>query len=172
MLSRTKLLAACSLACLVLVFVLRSQHRELESVKEELARLAPSAAQSKSRTLKEMDALLAEHHRRVGAVIEQAFQLEARDSSWSGLAEAQIDAAMSALSSAKMVSHECRATLCRVVASHEDEKSQREMPTQLSRLPPFDNAVFYAHDVTSVPLTTTMYVARAGHELPRPPRSE
>jgi hypothetical protein len=153
------------------LFVLRSQHRELESVKEELARRAPSAAQGKDRTLKEMDALLGERHRRVGVIIEQAFQLEARDSSWSGQAEAQIEAAMSALSSAKMVSRECRATLCRVVASHEDEKSQREMPTQLTRLPPFDNAVFYTHDITSVPLTTTMYVARAGHELPRAPTS-
>jgi hypothetical protein len=181
---RAALVGGGLVICAILLVAIFMQRRETERMKAELADLHASVARSQSTSggspvtpgpgpsgsLPDPALVRADRdvrRKRVYAVIEQGFQQESPDPAWSAEAEGQIDRAVSTLPDAKMVSRACRATLCRVVVSHESPGSQRQFTKQISHLPPFDNRVVFQPDFASVPITTTMYLARAGHQLPR-----
>jgi hypothetical protein len=182
---RAALVGTGLVICVVLLVAIFMQRRETERMKTELAELQASVVRSQSTSggssvtpppgpsgsLPDPALVRAERdarRKRVYAVIEQGFQQESPDPAWSAESEGQIDSAVSRFPDAKMVSRACRATLCRVVVSHESQGSQRQFTKQISHLPPFDNRVVFQPDFASMPITTTMYVARAGHQLPRP----
>jgi hypothetical protein len=163
-------------------------HGELTDIKAQLAGLnasavhvpgavGPSTAASTSRrrparTYEEQQALDREASRRAVAAFEQDLHQEPRDSAWGTQVKQQIDGAMTTLTSqlpgVKEQSVDCGSTLCRVVVTHEDQSSQKEMAAKISRIAPFDNEVYYLYDHDSLPRRTTVYFARAESHLPRP----
>jgi hypothetical protein len=167
-------------------------HRELADIKSELARLklpaarvdrpaepaaaavakqpAPARDGDESLSREDAEALRAEKRRLDALKLQQEAQRQARDPGWSTEAERKMLDAFSSLSSelpgANMESCVCGTTLCEVVVTHDDRTSQRRMAVPLSRTPPFTTEIFYQYDRSSVPLKTTLYVAREGYQLP------
>lgn len=160
--------------------------RELANMKADLAgsrgsttpvrgAVDPSAAASSSprhaaHPLDELRAQEREAARRVVAAYDQRLREEPPDPAWDGEVKPRIDGAMTTLASTlpgvKAQSVDCGSTLCRVVVVHEDPGSQKQLTGKISKIPPFDNEVYYAYDHDSSPPKTTLYVARTGTHLP------
>jgi hypothetical protein len=100
--------------------------------------------------------------------IDARFADETIDQSWGPEATRSLEslitrnAGLGTLQSAR-----CARTMCKVVVNHADGDKQRQFAAQMSEESQLDTEVAYKYDVEVNPPTTTMWVARAGHKIPR-----
>ena len=97
---------------------------------------------------------------------------EALDPAWSPQAVAGAQALMAKHNTrAALQATDCGSTMCRIVVSHADQDAQREFAAEMADEAQLDTEVVYKYDTDTTPPTTTMWVARKGHHLPRAPRN-
>ncbi|WP_437607348.1 hypothetical protein WMF20_42030 [Sorangium sp. So ce834] len=98
---------------------------------------------------------------------------EADDPAWSSRTEAEMATVLreAELEGSSLDSVDCQSTVCRLELSHAGQDSQAHFLQHIPQQPPFDTAGFYHRvDTPDGASRTVLYVARAGHELPAPPR--
>jgi hypothetical protein len=100
------------------------------------------------------------------AVVAGRFRGERPDPAWSGPAAARIEDDLRQAGLAGSVRRvECGSTMCQV-ALEIDEGAREQLATRLTELPAFQTQVLYQHHPGTQPPRLTVFVARAGHQLP------
>jgi hypothetical protein len=103
---------------------------------------------------------------------EAALQKETEDPTWSGEAYDLINSAVAAedLAGTSLHDVECRATLCRIEATHKDPQARGAFEGQLimtvAQLLP--RATLRAVENEDGSISTVLYLARDGHDFPQP----
>ena len=100
--------------------------------------------------------------------LREAMNAEPVDESWRDQTEATFHSAVAEIAGADTVAVECRSTLCRVELAHATADERTRATDALTTKIPWD-ASGYVQMVPSDPPTSVIYIARAGHELPRAP---
>lgn len=102
---------------------------------------------------------------------EAALQAEPVDGAWSSGAAAVLKEAFSSqeLSATIVQDNECRATLCRVEVAHANPEDRRQFETQFTQkmAQALPSAVAHTEEQEDGSSVMTIYLARAGHELPQ-----
>lgn len=102
------------------------------------------------------------------AAVDSQFSSEGTDSAWSPRATRDYQAMVSRhAEGAVLVSARCATTMCKVVVSHANVDQQREFSSDITQEPILDAEVMYKYDPDAQPPTTTMWISRKGHRLPR-----
>jgi hypothetical protein len=100
--------------------------------------------------------------------IDAQFDTETDDPSWSPDATRGFEELLKKHAEhATLMSAKCANTMCRIVVSHADGDKQREFASEMSDESALDTEVAYKYDAEATPPTTTMWVARQGHKVPR-----
>jgi outer membrane murein-binding lipoprotein Lpp len=102
------------------------------------------------------------------SLVDSQFYGERPDPEWS--TDAVRNARTMIASHAKngtLVSAECATTMCKIVVTHADAEMQKEFSSEITEEPLLDAEVMYKYDADAQPPTTTMWLSRAGHRLPR-----
>ena len=100
--------------------------------------------------------------------IDAQLAAEAVDPAWSAEATVQFQNVMAKHSDhAQSPATRCGQSMCRIVVSHPDKDSQRAFASEIAEEAMLETEVAYKYDVDADPPTTTMWVARPGHKLPR-----
>ncbi|MFZ5893921.1 MAG: hypothetical protein ACOY0T_22860 [Myxococcota bacterium] len=102
---------------------------------------------------------------RLGEQLDAQLQTERIDTGWAPATRTAIETAFSSLPKDRVLSSECRQSLCRVAVQHESIDGQREMAKAITAQPPFDQDVLFRYDSEHTPPSTILYVARAGVTL-------
>lgn len=93
---------------------------------------------------------------------------EPDDTTWSPGAEAEIATFVhsESMEGSRVLSADCRSTLCRVEVEHEDAGAQDWLVAHIPMEPPFDGEIL-VHQINndSLPPRTLVYLARPGHSL-------
>lgn len=99
--------------------------------------------------------------------LRAAMNAEPADESWRDQTEATFHSAIARIDGADAVEVECRSTLCRVELAHATPGERTQGTDAFTTRIPWD-ASGYVHMVSSDPPTSVIYIARDGHDLPRP----
>jgi hypothetical protein len=103
--------------------------------------------------------------------MDSQFTGEGSDPTWSAEATKSSQALVAKHGEhAKLVAADCARTMCRVTVSHDDPDAQRTFAAEMADEAALETEVAYKYDTAATPPTTTMWVARKGHGLPRPQR--
>jgi hypothetical protein len=107
------------------------------------------------------------------ATLDTQLAGESADPAWSADMSRQLQTMVGKRAAvATMTSARCASTLCRVVVSHADRISQRSFVGEIAGERLLESEVVYKYDREGVPPTTTFWVARKGHKLPRAARED
>ena len=100
--------------------------------------------------------------------IDTHFANESVDQSWGPEAARGLESLVTTNADfGNLQSARCARTMCKIVVTHADGDKQRQFAAQMSEESQLDTEVAYKYDVEANPPTTTMWVARAGHKIPR-----
>jgi hypothetical protein len=103
--------------------------------------------------------------------MDNQFTGEGTDLSWSPEATKSSQALIAKHNEhSQLVAAACARTMCRVTVSHADADAQRTFAAEMAEESALETEVAYKYDAEATPPTTTMYVSRKGHSLPRPRR--
>jgi hypothetical protein len=103
--------------------------------------------------------------------MDNQFTGEGTDLSWSPEATKSSQALIAKHNEhSQLVAAACARTMCRVTVSHADVDAQRTFAAEMAEESALETEVAYKYDAEATPPTTTMYVSRKGHSLPRPRR--
>jgi hypothetical protein len=151
---------------------LSALRREVEALKRQVARqsgtLAWSMATAPSPPPPPRDPQQIERTQRaLESLLDGEYRTEPIDHDWAPRAAAEMKQAIAAgIPGAEVTAAECARTICRLQLRFTEEDVASEIGDRLPELAPFATEVYYLHDPSS-PLSTTLYVARPGHPLPR-----
>ena len=112
----------------------------------------------------------AQQEEAVIAHFDTAFWQEAKDPAWSHETEQILFQAMDTelLEGSNLLTAGCQTTLCQVEAEHDNDEARDSFMSNFLTQVPYDTQAFYHHIEDGDGLSrTVMYLARAGHELPR-----
>jgi hypothetical protein len=102
------------------------------------------------------------------SLVNSQFDRERPDPEWSTDATRDVRAMIEThAKSGTLVSAECATTMCKIVVSHADAEMQKEFSSEVTEEPLLDAEVMYKYDSQAEPPTTTMWLSRTGHRLPR-----
>jgi hypothetical protein len=102
------------------------------------------------------------------AKIDSQFSSERRDPAWSSDATRSFETMLANHAShASLVSADCASTMCKIVVNHQSPEMQKEFSLAITEEPLLEAEVMYKYDAETQPPTTTMWVSRTGHRLPR-----
>jgi hypothetical protein len=102
------------------------------------------------------------------SLADSQFYGERPDPEWSADATRNVRAMLAThAKNATVVSAECAMTMCKMVLSHADLDMQKEFSSEITEEPLLDAEVIYKYDPRAQPPTTTMWLSRTGHRLPR-----
>ncbi len=100
--------------------------------------------------------------------LDSQFSSERRDPAWSLDAARNFETMIANHAAlATLVSAECATTMCKIVVSHPSPEIQKEFSLAITEDPLLEAEVMYKYEADAQPPTTTMWVSRAGHRLPR-----
>jgi hypothetical protein len=106
----------------------------------------------------------------VGRLLEERFAAQAADATWATAAAQEISRGLRApgLESTQLGDVHCRATLCRIEASHSSMEAEQKFIGRISELEAFRNSEGFVQRVShgDGSITTMIFVSRPGHRLP------
>jgi hypothetical protein len=147
-----------------------SPGREVAALRAELTAVKRATAMGRPAE-QDRHALEAESRQRIRAqaeVTERALQAESVDLRWSTDARRLILVAAGVLAATSVTDVECRATLCRMRVSHEDESAraafERDFPPAVAELLP--QLMVDSLETDGGPPGQVLYLGRDGHDLP------
>jgi hypothetical protein len=101
--------------------------------------------------------------------VASRFHAERRDPAWSGVGASVLEQDLKQAGlGGSLRGVECATTMCQV-ALELGADSPEHLAERLTELPAFQTQVLYQHQTDSRPPRLTLFVARAGHELPLAP---
>jgi hypothetical protein len=102
------------------------------------------------------------------SLVDSRFYGERPDPEWSAEAARSVRVMVANHAAhGTLVSAECATTMCKIVVSHADAEMQKEFSSEITEEPLLDAEVMYKYDPDAQPPTTTMWMSRTGHRLPR-----
>jgi len=99
---------------------------------------------------------------RLGDQLDARLAAEAPDPRWAAATASAIRSTVAAISGDKLLSSDCKASLCRVEIEHDSPAEQHRLAKSVLGSGPFEQDVMFRYDFDSSPPRTTMYVAREG----------
>jgi hypothetical protein len=144
------------------------------SAQEQAARLGarnpvPPSLRLRLPDMNEIEQIRGENEAQVAALASR-LGVEPRDPSWSRATEERLSEALRAQATpgTRLVSVECRTSLCGVTLRHDDPEGQRGVPHLLAPTLSYAAELVYAYS-TEGPATTTVYISREGRGLATSP---
>jgi hypothetical protein len=111
---------------------------------------------------------IAERREALMSTLQDRYRSETIDPKWSPTRIQEIKAAFATtLPEVAVLSAECASTLCKVVVEHPDADSQGSLAERAPEAQGLGTPTYYLLDRHSTPPRTTLFMARAGHRLPR-----
>jgi hypothetical protein len=147
----------------------------IDTMKLEVARLSKALAQRAEEARAEArpeipDDRPAATAEQRGGVLEEQFAKEAADANWSAAAAQEIsrDLRSQGLEDTQLGDVRCRATLCRIEASHSSMEAEQKFIGRIGELEAFRNSEGFVQHVprSDGSIATMVFVSRAGHRLP------
>jgi hypothetical protein len=99
------------------------------------------------------------------AKLEARFRRESFDPAFAREAAAAAREGLESGGHSRVDSIECAKSMCKIVVTHDNLDEQTEVANRVQAVPFFAESTYYSYERDATPPRTTLYVARAGHNL-------